>query len=116
MKASIALIVAFALLSPLVLQQVNAQEGTVDRTVIMKITNKKTGIVHTKTWYLTSWTFGERPIEVSDNMLRKIHNIYHTDSFDFTLNDKVFRSEWLHFGIEMTGSPLVGKGLSIKFV
>jgi hypothetical protein len=84
--------------------------------VIMKITSKKTGIIHTKTWDLTSWTFGERPIDVSGNMLQKIRKIYHTDSFDFTLSDKVFRSEWLHFNIEMTGSPLVGKGLSVKFV
>lgn len=89
---------------------------THERTITLKITNTKTNDVKTIVWKLTGYTFGERPIDVDNIMLTKIKRIYNADSFSFTLNNKAFHGQWLHFNVELIGTPLVGKGLTIRFV
>lgn len=111
----LALVSALTLLLPII-GYAYAQEGTIDRTVTMQITNTKTGSVKTKVWNITSWTFGDRPIDVSDVLLKKIERIYNTKSFRFTLQNNFFEAEWLHFEVRIAGTPLVGTGLDIKFV
>lgn len=115
MKGLLALVAIAVLLLPLV-YQIDSNALTVERTVTLKVTNTKTGSVQTKVWDLTGYTFGERNIDVSHASLTKIKRVYHSDSFAFTLQNKVFEGEWLHFKVELSGTSPVGKGLNIKFI
>lgn len=116
MKRMLAILAIGALLLPIILNLAYAQMITHERTVTLKITDTRNGKVATKEWNLTGYTFGERNIDVSNNMLNKIKKIYNTDSFSFTLQKKTFMGEWLHYKVELIGTPLVGKGLKVKFI
>jgi hypothetical protein len=97
--------------------QAYSQEGKVDLSVTMKVTNMNTGTVKTKVWNLSAYTFEQKiPIEVSDFKLDKIMKIYGTDSFTFTLDNKEFGGKWLHFKVELIGTPLAGRILDIRFI
>lgn len=111
MKGMFAVLAITSLLLPIILNHAYAQSMTHERTVTLKITDTRNGNVAKKEWNLTGYTFGERNIDVSNNMLNKIKRIYNTDSFSFTLQNKTFMGEWLHYKIELIGTPLVGKGL-----
>lgn len=115
MKRLLALVAITVLLLPLV-YQIDSHALTIERTVTLKVTNTKTGSVQTKVWDLTGYTFGERNIDTSHALLTKIKRVYHSDSFAFTLQNKVFEGKWLHFKVELTGTPPVGKGMNIKFI
>ena len=115
MKRLLALVAIAMLLLPVV-YQIDSHALTIERTVTLKVTNTKTGSVQTKVWDLTDYTFGERNIDVSHASLSKIKRVYHSDSFAFTFQNKVFEGKWMHFTVELSGTPLVGKGLNIKFI
>ncbi len=116
MKRLISVVAIATLLLPLILEHAYSEMQTNERSVTLKITNTKTGIVHTKDWKLTGYSFGKKPIDVPDFTLKKIKNAFNTNSFSFTLHDEVFKGKWLHFNLELIGTPLVGQGLSIKFI
>ncbi len=116
MKGLIAALSIATLLLPLLLEQAYSQQGIIERSVTLKITNSKNGAVITKVWNITGYTFGEKSIDVSDRMLKKIKHIFNTDSFSFTYENKVFKGKWLYYKAELIGTPLVGKGLTIKFM
>lgn len=116
LKTMLAVVAAAALLLPLVLVQAHAQMMTHDLTVTLKVTNTKTGSVQTKVWKPKPYTFGDRPIDVPDFTLKKIMKSFNTDNFAFTFTHKQFEGEWMHFKVEMVGTPLVGTGLSVKFM
>ena len=116
MKTLIAVVALATLLLPLILTQANAQMITHERSVTLKVTNTKTNTVTTKVWKLTGYTFGERPLDINDVTVSKIKRALHTDSFSFTLHNKVFEGKWLHFNVELIGTPLIGQGLKIKFL
>lgn len=66
---------------------------------------------------MTAYTFERKvPIEVPQFTVNKMHRIFGTDSFSFTWQNKVFEAEWLHFKVEVIGTPPVGRGLSIQFM
>lgn len=115
MKGLIALVAITVLLLPIA-YQIDSHALTIERTVTLKVTNTNTGSVQTKVWNLTDYTFGERNIDVSHVLLSKIKRVYHSDAFAFTFQNKVFEGEWMHFDVELIGTPLVGKGLNIKFI
>lgn len=115
-KKLFAMIAIATLLLPLVLSA-EAQEGVQERSVMLKVTNTKTGTVHTRVWDLSAYTFEQKiPIDVPDFRANKIKRIYGTDSFSFTLQNDVFEEHWLHFKVELIGTPVVGKGLRVQFV
>lgn len=87
-----------------------------ERTLTLNIMNTKTGIITTRMWNFTLYTFGERNVDVSDTMLKKIESIFYTDSFSFTLQNKAFTGKWLHFDVELIGTPPVGSGMDVKFI
>lgn len=113
----LALVAIATLVLPLLLDQVDAQTGKLERSVTMNVTNKKTGITQSKVWDLSAYTFETNvPIDVPNFQVRKIKQTFGTDSFSFTLQTKSFEGQWLHFTIEILGTPPVGRGLSVKFV
>lgn len=116
MKVVAALTIASLLLIPLAFEAAYSQSGTFERSVTLKITDTRTGDVRTKVWTISTWTFGDRPIDVTDILLDKIQTVYSTDSFKFTLENKVFKGKWLVFEVELIANPLVGKGLDIRFM
>lgn len=115
MKELLALIAIVTLL-PLIVHQAYSQQGTPERTITFKITNTKTGTVTTKVWSMTGHTFGERFVDVPDFTANKIKRSFYTDSFSFTQQNHFFVGKWLHFDVEMIGTPLVGTGLTVKFI
>jgi len=116
MKTLIAAVALAVLLLPFILNQANAQMITHERSVTLKVTNTKTNTITTKVWKLTGYTFGERPLDISDITVSKIKRALHTDSFSFTLHNRSFDGKWLHYNVELIGTPLVGQGLKIKFL
>ncbi len=117
MKAFIALIAIVTLSLPLILNQAYSEVLQHERSVTLKITNTKTGIVKTTEWNIKDYTFQKTNIDVSDFMVKKIKKIFGTDSFSFALNKKAVERKWLHFDLELTGKPIiVGKEWNMKFV
>lgn len=117
MKRLIATIAIATLLLPLILVHAYSDTGSVERGVMLKITNTKTGFVKTTVWNLKGYTFQQTPIKVSDSAVKKIKQIFGTDSFSFTLHNNVFQGKWLHFKVELVGKTILpGKGITIKFV
>lgn len=105
------------LLLPLIIDHADSQQGNPERNVMLKVTNTKTDTVRTRVWDLSAYTFEQKvPIDVPDFKVKKIKHIFGSDSFSFTLQDRVFEGEWLHFEVELIGTPTVGKGLSVQFV
>ena len=116
MKTLIAVFAITVLLLPLALNA-EAQKGGHELSVTLKVTNTKTGEVRTKTWDMKSYTFTNKiPIDVPDYRLKKISRIFGTDTFAFTVQDPAYRGEWLHFKVELVGTVLIGKSLSVRFV
>lgn len=116
MKRLFAVVAITALLLPVILDHVDAQSGKYERSVTLKVTDTKTGAVHTKVWDLSAYTYEQKiPIDVPQFKVKKIKQIFGTDTFSFTLQNKVFEGKWLHFKVEVVGTPLVGKGLSVRF-
>ncbi len=116
MKIVISVIAITTLLLPLILEHAYSEMRTYEHSVTLKITNTKTGVVHTKDWKMTGYSFGKKPIDVPDFTLKKIKNAFNASSFSFTLHNKVFEGKWLYFKLELIGTPLVGKGLTVKFI
>jgi len=116
LKRIVVIVAISILLLPLILNRADAQMITHERNLTLKVSNSKSDAFHTKVWKLTGYTFGERNIDVSDILLSKIKRTYHTDTFTFTLNNKVFQEQWLHFKVELIGTPLVGKGMTVRFI
>ncbi len=117
MKALIALIAIITLSLPPILNQAYSDVLQQERSVTLKITNTKTGIVKTTVWNIKDYTFQKATIDVSDLMVKKIKKIFGTESFSFGLNKKTVERNWLHFKVELMGKPMiVGKGWTIMFV
>ncbi len=114
MKALIALIAIITLSLPLILNQAYSDILQQERSVTLKITNTKTGIVKTIEWNIKDYTFQKATIDVSDLMVKKI---FGTESFSFGLNKKTVERNWLPFKVELIGKPMiVGKEWTIMFV
>lgn len=114
---SLIVMFAIAILLLLLALRAEAQEGARELTVTLKVTNTKTGTVHTRAWDLDSYTFQDKiPINVPDFKVKKIKSIFGSNTFTFTLNNKAFEGHWLHFDVELSGTIVVGKGLSVRFV
>ncbi len=116
--ATIAATITIAtLLLPSILVHAYSDTGSVERSVMLKVTNTKTGLVKTSVWNLKGYTFQHTPIKVSDSAVKKIKQIFGSDSFSFTLHNKAFQGKWLHFNVELVGNNILpGKRLTIKFV
>ncbi len=98
-------------------EEVYEETRKLGSSVTLKVTNTKTDTVTTRVWDLSAYTFEEDiPLDVPSFKLKKIQRIFGTDSFDFTLQNKVFETKWLHFEVELIGTPVVGKGLSVQFI
>ncbi len=106
------------LLLPLILYHVYAQTESYERTVTLKITNTKTGVVHTRSWDLRGWVFEPNaPIELPGSEVKKMKKIFGADSFFFRMDHNVFEGKWLYFNVEIVGvPPLIGTSWSIQFV
>jgi len=116
-KRLFAAIAIATLLLPAIIDQTDAQEGKYERSVMLKVTNTKTGDVQMKVWDLTAYTFEMNvSIDVPSYKLKKVNQIFGTNSFSFTQQNKVFEGEWIHFKVELIGTPLVGRGLSVQFI
>ncbi len=110
----ISIIVIAVLFLPLILQQANAEIGPYSRTLILKITNMKTGDVKTRVWNFDAWTFTKPLIDVPEYTVKKI---FYTDTFSFSLSSETYDGKWLHFKVELTETPiLIGRGFTAKFV
>jgi len=117
LKLLFAAIAITTLILPIILVQAYAQEGRIERSLTLKVTNTKTDTVQMRVWNLTAYTFEQNiPIDVPQFQVKKIKKIYGTDTFSFTLQNKVFEGEWLHFKVEVIGTPVVGKGLRVQFI
>jgi len=107
-----------ALILPIALAaQADAQSSKADLKVWLKVVNTKTGTEHVTEWKLGAYQFEENiPIDVPAFKVAKITKIFDTDSFAFTFQDKVRKGSWLHFDVELSGTPVIGEVLTIKFV
>ncbi len=105
------------LILPFVHEQASAQVGKQEMMVLLKVTNTKTQTVHVTEWDLAAYQFEENiPVDVPDFRLSKLKRIFGTDSFTFTYQKKVIEANWIHFEVELSGTPSVGEVLSIRFV
>jgi len=114
----LAMIAIAALILPIVLaDQVHAQSGKQQQNVWLKVTNTKTGTVHVTEWPLAAYQFEKNiPIDVPDFKASKIKKIFGTDAFTFTFQKRIHEGSWLHFKVELGGTPSIGEVLSIRFV
>ena len=118
MKKILAIIAIAALILPIAIaHQVHAQSGKQEMKVWLKVTNTKTGTVRVTEWPLGAYQFEENiPIDVPDHKVSKIKKIFGTDAFTFTYDRKIHEATWLHFKVELGGTPAIGEVLSVKFV
>jgi hypothetical protein len=118
MKKLFAIIAIAALILPIILaEQAHAQSGKQQLQVWLKVTNTKTDTIHVTEWTLRAYQFEKNiPIDVPDFKVSKIKKIFGTDSLTFTFQKKVHQGNWLHFKVELGGTPSIGEVLSIKFV
>ena len=118
MKRLLAVLAIGALILPVALAaQANSQSEKTELKVWLKVTNTKTGTVHTAEWVLGAYQFENNiPIDVPDFKVAKMKKIFSTDAFTFTFQKKVHQGSWLHFEVELGGTPVIGEVLSIKFV
>lgn len=117
-KKLLVMVVIAALILPVILaDQAHAQIGKQQEEVWLKVTNTKTGTVHVTTWKIGSYQFEQNiPINVPDHEVLKIKKIFGTEKFTFTLQKKTVEAGWLHFKVELGGTPNIGRILSIQFV
>jgi hypothetical protein len=111
-------IVAFvALMLPVTLAIQADAQSKADLKVWLKVVNTKTGTERVTEWKLGAYQFEENiPIDVPAFKVAKIKKIFDTDSFAFTFQDKVRKGSWLHFDVELSGTPVIGEVLTVRFV
>lgn len=116
-RAVYALLAISVLFLQLGIHQSYAQEGSIDRSLTLQVTDTRTGIVRTQVWDLSAYTFEQVIVlDVPDYRVDKIDRIYGTDSLSFTLDRKVISGEWLSFEVDLIGTPIVGKRLRVQFI
>ena len=117
-KKILVMIAIGTLILPIVLaEQAHAQSGKEVLKVWLKVTNTKNDTVRVTEWKLGAYQFEKNiPIDLPDFKVSKIKKIFHTDLFTFTLQKKVVERSWLHFKVELGGTPVIGEVLSIRFV
>ena len=118
MKKLFVIIAIAALILPIVLaEQVYAQSGKQQQKVWFEVTNTKTGSIHVTEWTLRAYQFEKHtPIDLPDFKVSEIKKIFGTDAFTFTFQKKAHGGSWLHFKVELGGTPSIGEVLSIRFV
>jgi hypothetical protein len=118
LRKLLTIIAIVALILPIALAvQVDAQSSKADLKVWLKVVNTKTGTESVTEWKLGAYQFEENiPIDVPAFKVAKIKKIFDTDSFAFTFQDKVRKGSWLHFDVELSGTPVIGEVLTIRFV
>lgn len=118
LRKLLTIIAIVALMLPIALAiQADAQSSKADLKVWLKVVNTKTGTERVTEWELGAYQFEENiPIDVPAFKVAKIMKIFDTDSFAFTFQDKVRKGSWLHFDVELSGTPVIGEVLTIKFV
>jgi hypothetical protein len=111
------IITIVALMLPIALTIQADAQSKADLKVWLKVVNTKTGTERVTEWELGAYQFEENiPIDVPAFKVSKIKKIFDTDSFAFTFQDKVRKGSWLHFDVELSGTPVIGEVLTIKFV
>jgi len=118
LRKLLTIIAIVALILPIALAvQADAQSSKADLKVWLKVVNTKTGAERVTEWKLGAYQFEENiPIDVPAFKVAKIKKIFDTDSFAFTFQDKVRKGSWLHFDVELSGTPVIGEVLTIRFV
>jgi hypothetical protein len=118
LRKLLTIIAIVALMLPIALAiQADAQSSKADLKVWLKVVNTKTGTERVTEWDLGAYQFEENiPIDVPAFKVAKIKKIFDSDSFAFTFQDKVRKGSWLHFDVELSGTPVIGEVLTIKFV
>ncbi|MGH9922463.1 MAG: hypothetical protein ACRD38_06905 [Nitrososphaerales archaeon] len=118
LRKLLTIIAIVALILPIALAvQADAQSSKADLKVWLKVVNTKTGIERVTEWKLGAYQFEENiPIDVPAFKVAKIKKIFDSDSFAFTFQDKVRKGSWLHFDVELSGAPVIGEVLTIRFV
>lgn len=118
MKKLFAMVAIAVLILPVVLlDQTHAQSGRQQQQVWLKVTNTKTGAVHVTEWTLRAYQFEKNvSIDVPDFKVAKLTKVFGTDGFTFTFQKKNHVGSWLHFSVQLVGTPSIGKVLSIKFM
>ncbi|GEM_PF-1415875 len=111
------IIAIVALMLPITLAIQADAQSKADLKVWLKVVNTKTGTERVTEWDLGAYQFEENiPIDVPAFKVAKIKKIFDSDSFAFTFQDKVRKGSWLHFDVELTGTPVIGEVLTIRFV
>ena len=118
LRKLLAIIAIVALILPIALAlQADAQSSKTDLKVWLKVVNTKTGTERVTEWKLGAYQFEENiPIDVPAFKVAKIKKIFDSDSFAFTFQDKIRKGSWLHFDVELSGTPVIGEVLTIRFV
>lgn len=85
-------------------------------TVWMSITNTKSGTVKELTWDLPKYRFQDKVLIQLDGLtIRKINQIFNTNTFNFNTYIGAYEAEWYHFNVVIGMNRHIGSSLHLVF-